>query len=79
VRRFRAISLATIFVAAQVAGFAHNLLVSHVTCPEHGEIIHETIASGQPNTPAQNNHAAPTKSAAASCAPEPRRSAAALD
>ncbi len=51
VRRLRALSLATIFVAGQLAGFAHNLLVSHTTCSEHGEVIHESSAAG---------HAAPT-------------------
>jgi hypothetical protein len=32
------------YVAAQVGGIAHNLLVTHVTCLEHGEIIH-SVAS----------------------------------
>jgi hypothetical protein len=36
--------LAVIFVAGQLGGAVHNLLVLHVTCLEHGEVIHSTAA-----------------------------------
>ena len=45
-RTLRALLVVT-FVAGQVGAAAHNLLVSHVTCLEHGEVIH----SGAPAEP----------------------------
>jgi len=38
-RTLRALLVLT-FVAGQVGAAAHSLLVSHVTCLEHGEVIH---------------------------------------
>jgi hypothetical protein len=39
--RARGMRLASVFVlAVQVLSFGHLLLVHHVTCPEHGEVIH---------------------------------------
>src|SRR5438132_906042 len=39
-QRARALAVATIFIASQVAVIAHDLVISHAICPEHGEIIH---------------------------------------
>jgi hypothetical protein len=42
--RAHAAVLATVFLVGQLAGFVHRALVAHVTCPEHGEIIHSQVA-----------------------------------
>jgi hypothetical protein len=42
--------LVVIFLAGQIGAAAHNLLVSHVTCPEHGEVIHSAGAA-RPEAP----------------------------
>jgi|SRR5262252_442904 len=47
-RALRALLVVT-FVAGQVGAAAHNLLVSHVTCLEHGEVIHSGAAPAQPD------------------------------
>jgi hypothetical protein len=41
--RAHAAVLATVFLVGQLAGFVHRALVAHVTCPEHGEIIHSKV------------------------------------
>lgn len=44
-RQIFSIALAALFVAAQLSSFTHELLVRHVTCPEHGELIHADEAT----------------------------------
>ncbi len=39
-RQIFSFALAAMFLAAQVSSFTHELLVQHVTCAEHGELIH---------------------------------------
>ena len=39
-RNVLSLALAATFLAAQLLSFSHLLLVQHVTCPEHGELIH---------------------------------------
>jgi len=39
--RKRAVALTAVFVLGQVAAATHLALVAHVTCPEHGEVIHQ--------------------------------------
>lgn len=41
-RAFRVLSvaIAALCVGAQLSGLLHMLLVQHVVCPEHGELIH---------------------------------------
>jgi hypothetical protein len=38
-RRALALSLAAVVLGGQLAGFAHLVLVAHVTCAEHGELV----------------------------------------
>lgn len=38
--RYLAGFIATVCLLSQSSGIAHNLLVRHATCAEHGEIIH---------------------------------------
>jgi hypothetical protein len=39
--------VAIVHIAASVGGYLHFALVQHVTCPEHGELIHaDATASG---------------------------------
>src|SRR5689334_15665431 len=47
--RAKSLALALIFAASQAATFAHGLFVSHVTCPEHGEMIHATRPGALPS------------------------------
>jgi hypothetical protein len=49
-RRLRLTSL--ILLALQVLSFGHLLLVRHVTCLQHGDIVHVTRAAGMSPTPA---------------------------
>ena len=45
---FPGIALATLFVATQLTGLTHLIMVRHVTCPDHGELVHSegpTLAS----------------------------------
>ena len=45
-RRAIALAVAGLCLGGQLASFAHLLAVRHVTCPEHGEIIHrDAVAS----------------------------------
>ena len=46
-RRSIAVAVAGLCLAGQFASFAHLMSVRHVTCPEHGEIIHaDAVANG---------------------------------
>ncbi len=48
-RRWTALALAALCAGGQLAGVAHYVLVEHVTCPEHGELIHvEDRSEGNP-------------------------------
>lgn len=50
-RRFVfAVALSGVFLAAQLSSLTHQLLVKHVTCAEHGELIHAD-AAGTPAAP----------------------------
>jgi hypothetical protein len=54
--------LAVIFVAGQLGGAVHNLLVSHVVCLEHGEVIHSSAApERQPASPHRGVAASPVR------------------
>jgi hypothetical protein len=39
-RRGRALLLTGLLLAGQLAALAHVVLVTHVTCPEHGDLVH---------------------------------------
>ena len=45
--RYSAVALASFMVVAQLSTFAHLLLVRHVVCPEHGELIHPDEQGGR--------------------------------
>ena len=49
-RRLRLTSL--ILLALQVLSFGHLLSVRHVTCLQHGDVVHVTHAAGTSPTPA---------------------------
>lgn len=34
------VAMGAVFLAAQLSSFSHQLLVKHITCAEHGELIH---------------------------------------
>jgi hypothetical protein len=44
------VALALLFLGGQLSGLTHQLLVRHVTCAEHGELIHadERVAHSAP-------------------------------
>ncbi len=46
--RGAALALTLLFAVGQLAGFAHLVLVPHVTCPEHGELMHAEAAPAAP-------------------------------
>lgn len=60
-RQIFSFALVALFLAAQVSSFTHELLVRHVTCPEHGELIHadESTAGSPAEEPALAVRAAP--------------------
>ena len=54
--------LAVIFVAGQLGGAVHNLLVSHVVCLEHGDVIHSSaVAERVPVSPHRGIAASPVR------------------
>jgi hypothetical protein len=44
-------AISVLLLAAQILSIGHLLLVSHVTCPEHGDIIH--AGQGHEDSPGQ--------------------------
>jgi hypothetical protein len=49
-RRAMALALAVLSVTVHLSSFAHLLVVRHVTCLEHGEIIHAVEAQAKTST-----------------------------
>jgi hypothetical protein len=55
------VALAAICLVGQLSSVAHQVQVAHVTCPEHGELVH--AEAGAPGQPAASESALPSYAA----------------
>jgi hypothetical protein len=69
--RVLAAALCLLFVAAPSLPTLHHLLVAHVVCPEHGELLHVSELSGERSEKLSGVHVQSSKQLSLVAAPAP--------